>query len=384
MMMFKSSEFVESKSVDCVEADGEDVETKPKSDYNDNIDEERPITIATPELINRRSFDQEQFMTPSATPVEEKQEMGRCDKIVKGLASAVAKSLQFLPVTSSSLPTTPGQVTTTPSPDPSFPPSQQFLGVTVSQSVQPPTPTLSHTPASTGPAAGTGKSVRPPQPRPGMIRQPVPRVPGPRPGMTQTVPVTRPPFRPGGPRMMRPPRPGMPRNSAPPVARPYYTPCRPGHPMTRAPLQAAGPRLPNVRSLPPTKHRSLSTPQCSSQYYPDPPVVEIDVSPPRSGQDCHSSLSPPSSVLNKLSSLGVSLERSEKVPTTLKHGWVLPPGLSIIKTTTEEGPPLSLPSLAQALLQLGEVGGKKRLVQLKLTEDQIMALDTLGMREEGL
>jgi len=89
-------------------------------------------------------------------------------------------------------------------------------------------------------------------------------------------------------------------------------------------------------------------------------------------------------VVDKLSSLGVSVAR-EKVPPT-KQGWVLPPGLSVTKTSScmEEGPSLSLPSLATALLQLGEVGGRKRLVQFKLTEVQVTALDALGVREAGV
>merc|ERR1719186_2576946 len=175
--------------------------------------------------------------------------------------------------------------------------------------------------------------------------------------------------------MQRPPkpRPGLSRN---PVAGGPY---RPGSFRPRAPLTAAGLRLSNIRSITPVKHRSLSSSQYSSQH----PVVEIDVSPPRSYQASQPS-PPSSSVVDKLSSLGVSVAR-EKVPST-KHGWVLPPGLSVTKTSssTEEGPSLSLPSLATALIQLGEVGGRKRLVQFKLTEVQVRALDALGVREADM
>ena len=175
--------------------------------------------------------------------------------------------------------------------------------------------------------------------------------------------------------MLRQLRPGQPRNSVPMgLGDPY----RPGCPRPRAvvPFSAAGPRQPNVGSL--NKHRSLSAPQFSSQFLP--PVVELDDSPPRSVQTCP--ISAPSSVVSKLSSLGVSVAR-EKVATT-KHGWVLPPGISVTKTTSsrEEGPSLSLPSLATALHQLGEGGGMKRLIQFRLTEEQVRALNALGVKEE--
>ena len=138
--------------------------------------------------------------------------------------------------------------------------------------------------------------------------------------------------------------------------------------------------MPNVRSITPLKRRSLSTPQYSSQFLP--PVVELDASPPRTDQA--SPHPQTSSVLSKLSSLGVSVAR-EKVSTT-KHGWVLPPGISVTKTTSsrEEGPSLSLPSLAKALIQLGDVEGRKRVVQFNLTDEQVRALNVLGVREGGI
>jgi len=339
-----------------------DSKSKP-TDYNCNLNnDEKPVTIATPEQINSRSFDQEEFLTPNSIPMEEMKEGDSCDKIVSRMASAVARSLKFLPpASSSSAPPCESQVTT------SVPfllhPSQQVLSeVTTSltdQSEDKPAPPISQTPINKVPAAGRGR--RPAQPhRPGLVRQ--------------SVPSTRPNLTPSASRMLRPlrPRPGLPRNT-PMAGGPY----RPGSFRPRAPLTSAGLRLTNIRSITPVKHRSLSSSQYSSQH----PVVEIDVSPPRSYQASQPS-PPSSSVVDKLSSLGVSVAR-EKVPPT-KHGWVLPPGLSVTKTSssTEEGPSLSLPSLATALLQLGEVGGRKRLVQFKLTEVQVRALDALGVREE--
>jgi len=341
---------------------GTDVDNKSKAtDYNCNLNDEKPVTIATPEQINSRSFDKEEFMTPNSTPTEERQEGDSCDKIVSRMASAVARSLQFLPLTSSSsvLPCETQVTTSVPSLPP---PGQQVLSeVTTSQpdlnediSATP----MSQTPISKVPAAGRGR--KPAQPhRHGLLRQP--------------VPSTRHNLRPAAPRMLRPPRPRLPRN--PPVAGGPYGP-RSFRP--RVPLTSAGLRLSNIRSITPVKHRSLS----SSQYSRQHPVVEIDVSPPRSYQASQPS-PPSSSVVDKLSSLGVLVGR-EKVPPT-KHGWVLPPSLSVTKTSssTEEGPS-SLLSLATALLQLGEVSGRKRLVQYKLTEGQVRALDALGVREEGM
>merc|ERR1719508_54078 len=295
--------------------------------------------------------------------MEESQAGDSCDKIVQRMAGAVARSLQFLPpASSSSSPLQPceSQVTTSVPFHP--PPSQQVLPeVTTSQLDQTedtPAPPQSQTPISQVPAAGRGR--RPTQPhRRGLVRQP--------------VPSTRPNLRPAAPRMQRPPRPRLPRN---PVAGGPY---RPGSFRPRAPLTSAGLRLSNIRSIVPVKHQSLSSSQYSSQH----PVVEIDVSPPRSYQASQPS-PPPSSVVDKLTSLGVSVAKEKVAP--IKHAWFPPPGLSITKTPSsmEEGPSLSLPSLSTALLQLGEVSGRKRLVQYKLTEDQVRALDALGVREEGM
>merc|ERR1719186_1122519 len=243
----------------------ENVTDSNETDHNSNLNDEKPVTIATPEQINRRSFDQEEFLTPSSTPMEERprQEEDSCDKIVQRMAGAVARSLQFLPpASSSSSPLQPceSQVTT---PVPFHPPpSQQVLPeVTTSQLDQTEdtnAPLQSQTPISQVPAAGRGR--RPTHPhRPGLVRQP--------------VPSTRPNLRPAAPRMQRPPRPRLPRN---PVAGGPY---RPGRFGPRAPLSSAGLRLSNIRSITPVKHQSLSS-YHTSQH----PVVEIDDSPPRSYQ----------------------------------------------------------------------------------------------------
>ena len=65
---------------------------------------------------------------------------------------------------------------------------------------------------------------------------------------------------------------------------------------------------------------------------------------------------------------------------------IFPPGISVSKITssTVEVPTLSLPILAKALIQLGEVDGRKSLVQFQLTQGQVRALDTLGVKEKEL
>merc|ERR1719186_400448 len=121
----------------------------------------------------------------------------------------------------------------------------------------------------------------------------------------------------------------------------------------------------------PVKHPSLSTPRYNS---PNPtPVIKLEDFSPY-----------PASPPNMPAPLGVSVAR-ENVPSS-KHGLIFPPGISVSKitSTTVEGPTLSLPILAKALSQLGEVDGRKSLVQFQLTKGQVRALNTLGVREEGL
>jgi hypothetical protein len=84
-------------------------------------------------------------------------------------------------------------------------------------------------------------------------------------------------------------------------------------------------------------------------------------------------------VVDKLSSLGVSLA----AVATTKHVGVFPPGMSItrIPPSREEGPTLSLPGLANALLSLAQAEGRRRMVQYDLTEGQVKALSDLGVKE---
>eukprot|EP00092_Neocalanus_flemingeri_P026060 GFUD01028245.1.p1 GENE.GFUD01028245.1~~GFUD01028245.1.p1 ORF type:complete len:441 (+),score=110.97 GFUD01028245.1:68-1390(+) len=317
--------------------EGGNLSTKPSSDYNCNFEVDRQVVIATPDQINSRSFDQEEFLTPNATNMKE--------SIREKTMTSVETKLH--PMASLSLsPCEESQAITT-QPPPIINPQPVLSGVTSYQSVQ-------HAQSLVPPVAGRGKHVRPVKTlrpiRPCLTRRP--------------APGTRPPLRPGAPVMLRLPGQRLPRSCFPP-----------GGPRPRT---AVGPRLSNVRSITPVQHHALPRPQFPSQYQTLPAVVEIDVSPPPSPT------SEPNSVFNKLSSMGVTVAR-EKGPVT-KHGWVLPPGLSVTKTShrREEGPSLSLPSLAKALSQLGEGEGRKRLAQFKLTEEQVSALDTLGLREEQM
>eukprot|EP00092_Neocalanus_flemingeri_P098974 GFUD01126243.1.p1 GENE.GFUD01126243.1~~GFUD01126243.1.p1 ORF type:complete len:436 (+),score=112.67 GFUD01126243.1:68-1375(+) len=316
---------------DFINIEGGNLNTKPSSDYNCNFEVDRQVVIATPDQINSRSFDQEEFLTQNAFHKEE-----------KTMASAEAKLLP--PASLSRVPCEESQAITTQTP-PIINPQPVLSGVTSYQSGQ-------EAQSLVPPVAGRGKHVRPVKTlrpiRPCLTRRP--------------APGTRPPLRPGAPVMLRLPGQRLPRSCFPP-----------GGPRPRT---AVGPRLSNVRSITPVQHHALPRPQFPSQYQTLPAVVEIDVSPPPSPT------SEPNSVFNKLSSMGVTVAR-EKGPVT-KHGWVLPPGLSVTKTShrREEGPSLSLPSLAKALSQLGNGEGRKRLAQFKLTEEQVRALDTLGLREE--
>lgn len=313
-----------------------------EEDYTNNLGVVRPVTIATPDQINSRSFDQEEVTTPSScsTPMEENIVQKLVEQVVqvKTLVNPILKTSEEL------------NMKTLPKPCFS---SQQHTDSTTRLAQQPGQSQV----ANPNMPVGRGRGLRPAPPfRPGQARQP--------------TPGTRPPVRPSGPRMLRPVRPSLP---------PKYAAYRPSQAVTRSGLITGGSRLPNIRSSNPIKHRSLSTPQYSSQY--NPPVIELDVSPPRSAD----LLAHPhtTSVVNKLTSMGLSVAM-EKVPTT-KHGWVLPPGLSVTRTpssTGEEDLSTSLPILAKALLQLGEVHGSKRLVQFQLTDSQVSALQALGVRED--
>jgi len=318
-------------------------ETSNHEGFINNLGVSRPVTIATPDQINNRGFDQED-MTPSScsTPVEENIVQKLVEQVpqVQPPVNPKLKTSEELNMKTLPKPCSSSQHAESTARLPLLPGKSQVANANPIMSV------------------GRGRGFRPAPPsRPGQARQP--------------TPGTRPPIRPSGPRMLRSVRPNLP---------PKYAAFRPSQAVTRPGLITGGPRLPNIRSCNPIKYRSLSAPQYSSKY--NPPVIQLDVSPPRSADLV--SQQPTNSVINKLTSMGLSVAM-EKVPTT-KHGWVLPPGLSVTRTpsssTGEEDPSTSLPSLAKALLQLGEVQGSKRLVQFKLTESQVSALQALGVREE--
>jgi len=172
--------------------------------------------------------------------------------------------------------------------------------------------------------------------------------------------------RPGQPRMLRPPKPGRGRSRARPAGQAWP---RPGAGARRS-LAFPGPRLSNPRSLAPMM-RNASHPE--SQYFP-----VITPPPPQF-------LSPSHSAISKLTSLGVSIAR-ERAPPPTRQGWALPPGISMSRTSplsqAGQGPVMSISTLATSLLQLGQVEGKRRLVQYRLTDDQIRALNILGVGHE--
>ena len=308
-------------------------EASTHGDYKCNAEVERPVTIATPDQINSRSFDQEKVSTPSScsNPVEEKVPTNSAN-IVKKLADQVFKAQS-----STKHPQTSTEKCTNHSPNHIS--SQQSPTPCQSQAAHPQCP------------GGRGRGVIQPRPlRCGQTRQ------------THVGAV--PPVRPAGSRMLRPLRPSLPRNPR------MMGQHRPGQAMMRPRLSSVGPRLPNARSSAHSvKHRSLSTPQYK------PLLVELDASP---------SPPPTDSVVTRLTSLGLSVATVEKVPPHTKQGWVLPPGLSVTRApSTDEGTSASIPDLARALLQLGEVDGRKRMVQYQLTEGQVRGLITLGLREEN-
>jgi len=328
----------------------EETSTNPKEDYQCNPALERPVIIATPEQINSRSFEQEEIMTPSSCskPMEEIATFSSSN-IVKNLVEQVVQAHA-----------SPVSVVV-----PSINPSEEMNTLPLkpsSSQLAKSTPSLSHHPNVTNSqvALGRGRGFRPANPLrpPVQVRQPAP---GPRHSL-----------RPSGPRMLRPLRPNHQKNKV--ISQ---LTLRPGGP-------TGGYRQPNIRSATPIKRRSLSTPQYSSQC--PPPVVDLDDSPPRPDQDLGAFLPPTTnSVVNKLTSLGVSVA-IERVPPT-NPGWGLPPGLSITRASStgrDESPICSLTSLANTLLQLGEVQGRTRLVQYQLSESQVMALQALGLMEIGV
>jgi len=168
--------------------------------------------------------------------------------------------------------------------------------------------------------------------------------------------------RPAQPRMPRPPRPGMGRGRARPTG--------PRPAGSRGGMVFPGPRLSNPRSLA-LMRRSSSHPQ--SQYFP------VSSRPAYSPQlEQFHSPSPCSSPI--LSNRDVSIVREVSPP--IRQGWVPPPGLTMERVPATE-PTQTISTLASILHQLGQVEGRRRLVKYKLTEEQIRALHTLGVGQEG-
>ena len=126
-------------------------------------------------------------------------------------------------------------------------------------------------------------------------------------------------------------------------------------------------------------------------------MVELDTSPDEKtvfqspsisqrSEQRRSSNPPPFSVEDKLSYLRVSVAQRQAFSVleqnNNQHGFVLPPGISVTRSTpSREGPSLTLPRLATALLRLGNTGGRRRLVQFALTEEQVQAFSDLGVDE---
>jgi len=338
--------------------------TKPKKDINCNltIDRPRPVSISTPEQVMNRSspsLDQEIF----STPVEVKKEMHAEKKQqLPGCLVGSAKSHVGSPEVKVSI----THVNTIPPLN-----IQSLPEVTISHSAShhpPRVPSSQATPS--GPLSSQAKVSRPVNPAQGLARK--------SPALSP-----RPIFRPGASMMMRPVRPV-------PFGAPNPIGPRPRPP----PYHVTGPRLASVRSLAPVRHASARFQFLSSQS--NPPVVELDTSPertvsqsplfpPSSEQRCSSN--PPSiSIVDKLSYIGVSVAQKQAPPAlhsnNNQHGFKLPPGISVTRSTpSREGPSLTLPKLATALLRLGNTGGRRRLVQFALTEEQVTAFSDLGVEE---
>jgi len=123
-------------------------------------------------------------------------------------------------------------------------------------------------------------------------------------------------------------------------------------------------------------HPSVLTPQCNSEsvfQFPTP-VPHTPQEPPNKSPPVIT-LSPPihHKVFSSIQFQGTTISR--QTPPSLPAG---------LTTFSPSMPVLPLPSLASALAGLGQVDGRKRQVKFRLTERQIGALDTIGIREVGI
>eukprot|EP00092_Neocalanus_flemingeri_P085269 GFUD01107281.1.p1 GENE.GFUD01107281.1~~GFUD01107281.1.p1 ORF type:complete len:435 (-),score=117.15 GFUD01107281.1:123-1427(-) len=302
--------------------------TGQNNDLNSNLDLRSPVTINAPDQINR-NYEMELGAIAPSLPSSSAQKMWNVpssSKMIKTMASAVAKSLKYhRQEAPSALGATEAHLVQEQYYHPSILPKALVQSFPARQSL----PLANSLPSSV-------------------------QVRGSSSGMPRQSPCGARHVRLGGPRMLRPPRPGK-------VGTEVH---RPGG--QRRPLSPLGPRVSNPSP------KTISSPQLSSQT----PAIVRPVSPSQSVQ-----FPPPShSAFTKLTSLGVSIVRERSITHT-KQSWLPPSSLTVIKTPSE-GPRLSISSLATVLHQLGQIEGRRRLVQFRLTEEQVGALDILGLQQE--
>jgi len=95
----------------------------------------------------------------------------------------------------------------------------------------------------------------------------------------------------------------------------------------------------------------------------NPPLIQLDTSPPRADD-----------VAARLTSLGCSIVSS--MPGMVRP---LPPNISTTRTPSSNKRVTPLTCLARALEKMGETEGSRRLVKFELTESQIQGLQALGI-----
>jgi len=217
-------------------------------------------------------------------------------------------------------------------------------------------------------------------------------------------------LKPGQPRMLRPIRPRMEKISGPRISGPcqYHHRGSQSQGMVRkpGPTPVTGFRMPG-RS-PSTRLRMHGHPSLGHRMPGSAPVTGLsgmvarggshrralsfpqnkaqNICSPTPQSEPNVSHYPTQAALNKFSNMGTTLawKQSPPSPPASSCGeWNLPPGISISRIQ-ESGPRsgMTVTSLANALHMLGEREGTKRTVSYRLTEQQIMALETLGFEEE--
>jgi len=320
-----------------------------------SVDLMNPLTIATPEQINRRILDQEQhpttssstmeerqqeLLTPSSIPIKEEQEMENVDRIMRKMSSG-----QVTPVPPTCAPLAPsceGQVPPVPST------SQQIVSVvTDTQAVYAPIQ-LDLTRSSTNIKDRSQSlplvvELDESPPRQACPSSPPTSVDSKQP-LDLTISSTTVKDRSQS-------TPQLSSQSLPPVVEldesPPHQAC-----LCSAPTSVGSKQTLDLTiSSTTVKDRSQSMHQFSSQSLP--PVVELDESPPHQAHN----FSPPTLLDSKQFSLEV-------------------PGTNVTKCTSSSDWEESLP-----LQQPGEGRGGKRLVQFMLTEVEVTVLGALGFKE---